>query len=69
MTGAFGPMPITPDYTACSVNATPNLGRYVASLEVVPLPQKIYNLGHTKCGVHVALVILTLLFIVKFIIT
>ena len=36
--GAFCPMPLTPNYTACSVNATPNLGRYGASLEAVPLP-------------------------------
>ena len=28
-------MPISVGHTVCSVNATPNLGRYVESLEVV----------------------------------
>ena len=35
----------TAGHTTCSVNATPNIGRYVASLEAVPLPQKTSNRG------------------------
>ena len=32
-------------YAACSVDATPNLSRYVASLGTVPPPQKTFNRG------------------------
>ena len=44
----FHPTPITACYTACSVNATPNLGRFGASLEAVP-PQS--TAGRTACCV------------------
>ena len=44
-TGPFHPMPITAGYTDCSVNDTPNFGRYVASLEVVQLQSKTSNRG------------------------
>ena len=49
--GAFHPTPITRGYTACGVNDTPNPGRYVASLEVVPPSSKTSNCGtyRLKC--------------------
>ena len=53
-TGAFCPMPLTANYTARSLNDTPNLARYVASLEAVPQPSKT-SLGCTVCSVKGAL--------------
>ena len=48
--GAFHPTPITAGYTACSMNHTLNLGRYVVSFEAVPLQNKTSNLeGCTTC--------------------
>ena len=34
-TGTFHRIPVTVGYITCSVNDTPNLGRYVTCLEVV----------------------------------
>ena len=45
MTGAFHQMPTTVGYSECNVNDTPNLGRYLASLEMVLLPSTTSNCG------------------------
>ena len=42
---AFHPMLKTANFTAWSVNARPNLGRYEASLEAVLPPRKTCNRG------------------------
>ena len=43
--GRFTKCGLTAGDTIYNVNATPNLGRYEASLEVVPLPWKACNHG------------------------
>ena len=51
-TGAFHLMPLTEDYTACSVNPTPNLGGYGATLKALLPPS---SAGRTTCSVKRAL--------------
>ena len=50
---AFHPVPITVGCTICSVMETPNLGRYVASLNGVLPPSKASNNGmyHLEWGI------------------
>ena len=52
-------MPIAASYTTCSLNNTPNLGRFVAGLEVVPPQNKASNHGtyRLQCGCGISRII------------
>ena len=43
---------ITANYSACSMNGTPNLGRYVASTEAVSPPSKPLTMASAACSVN-----------------
>ena len=47
-TGVFRPTTIIPGYSVCNVNDTPNLGRYVWSLEAVLPPSTTDNIIHSR---------------------